>query len=149
MRLILKSIGFLYIVMLLSACGATPPVREVMLPPQKLGVTSDDSSYGKLVLFNDSNRLMYGMDGSGKINIHLNGKGVGQLRIGEYVILDVAKGAHKLDLLHVDLMTFKSSHDLEIAKDEEYVKIYAKMTSNGVEIVEKPVDFEAKFKPAY
>lgn len=149
MKTMLKNMGLISIMILISACGATPPVREVTLPEQKLGVESADRAHSKLVLFNDSNRVMYGMDGSGKINIHLDGKGAGQLRIGEYLILDVTKGAHKIDLLHVDMMTFKSSHDIEVKNDEEYAKVYAKMTSNGIEIVEKPADFESKFKPTY
>lgn len=149
MKTIVKNSGLITIMILICACGATPPVRDVTLPEQKLGMAPIGPAYSKLVLFNDSNRALYGMDGSGKINVHLDGKGVGQLRIGEYVILDVTKGMHKIDLLHVDMMSFKSTHDVEVEQDEEYAKVYAKMTSNGIEIVEKPKDFESRFKPSY
>jgi len=136
------------IIAVLASCAATPPVREVSLPSQSLNEPLK-SGVIQLVIFNDSNILMYGIDNSGKINIHHNGKGVGQLNIGQYVILSVAEGYHTINLLHKDIANFGSTHQLKVSESPTYLKIYAKVTSNGAEIVPKPENFEEKFKPAY
>lgn len=133
---------------ILVGCAATPPAREVQLPPQSIDESSQEGLV-QLVIFNDSNSLLYGLDGSGKINIHQNGKGVGQLKIGQYVVLTVKEGSHIIGLLHKDLVNFSSTHTVSVSGSPTYLKIYAKVTSNGAEIVSRPEGFESKFKPAY
>lgn len=142
---LITTIGILFA---LYGCAATPPVSEVQLPSQLLNEPPGNGRI-QLIIFNDSNALMYGLDGSGKINIHHNGKGVGQLKIGQYVILSVEEGSHNIDLLHKDIVNFDSTHQLLVSDSPTYLKIYAKVTSNGAEIVSKPDNFESKFKPAY
>jgi len=143
---LINLIGSLFI---LTGCTATTPEREVQLPSQSLIQPLNNDKQAKLIVFNDSNKLMYGLDNSGKINIHLNGKGVGQLKIGEYVILSVEKGNNTIDLLHKDIVNFSSSHQIIVSESPTHLKIYAKVTSNGAEIVQKPNSFESKFKSAY
>lgn len=144
-----KIAGVLIMSFFLFACAATPPEREVLLPSQIIDQPLDDVNKIKLVIFNQSNALLYGVDGSGKINIHLNGKGVGQLQIGQYVILEVDKGRHIIDLLHRDIVNFSSSHELDVSESPSYIKIYSKMTSNGLEKVKAIDGFESKFQVAY
>lgn len=140
---------FIVALLTLSGCAATPPAREIDLPNQVLSESLNDESKIKVIVYNDSNKLLYGIDNSGKINIHLNGKGVGQLKIGQYVVLAIEKGEHAFDLLHRDLVNFSSSHKINFTESPTYLKIFAKVTSNGAEIVEKPENFEEKFKAAF
>ena len=144
----IKLIALIGILAFLVGCAATPPAREVNLPKQSINELLEDTLI-QLVIFNDSNSLMYGLDGSGKINIHHNGKGVGQLKIGQYVILAVKEGSHTIDLLHKDIVNLSSTHQISVSSSPAYLKIYSKVTSNGAELVSKPESFESKFKPAY
>ena len=144
----IKLIATIGILAALIGCAATPPVQEVSLPSQSLNKFPEDGSI-QLVIFNDSNTLLYGLDNSGKINIHFDGKGVGQLSIGQYVILSVKEGTHKIDLLHKDIVNMSSTHQVSVSDSPTYLKIHANADSNGAEVVQKPGDFESKFKPAY
>ena len=132
-----------------AGCAVAPPAQEVYLPDQDLSSPRENSELSRLVIYNDSNSLMYGLDGSGKINVFLDGKGVGQLSIGQYVMVEVSEGEHTIDLAHKDMAVFKSTHVVEIKGPEEFLKIYAKVTSNGAEIVPAPEDFSQSFKAAY
>lgn len=144
----ISNLAIIGILTVLAGCAATPPLTEVLLPPQSISAQPEEGLI-QLVIFNDSNFLMYGLDGSGKINIHQDGQGVGQLRIGQYVILAVAEGLHTIDLLHKDLVNFSSTHEISVGSSQTFVKIYAKVTSNGAEIVPKPENFDLEFSPAY
>jgi predicted small lipoprotein YifL len=133
----------------LEGCGAARPMRQIDLPAQALGAPTSDASQHRVVFFNNSNFLKYGMDGSGKINIYLNEKALGQLKIGQYVVVEMPPGEHRVDLLHKDIGNFSSIHTLQVKHNEQYVKIYAKLTSNGLEVVPKPDNFENRYKQAY
>ncbi|MBU4487934.1 MAG: hypothetical protein KKI13_02565 [Candidatus Omnitrophica bacterium] len=100
-------------------------------------------------MFNDSNFLLYGIDGSRKINISIDGKGVGQLSIGQYVVVETNEGKHMIHLTHKDIADFNSDHVIDIKEPESYLKIYSKTTSNGADLVNKPGAFEAEFRHAY
>src|SRR5438132_12376195 len=79
----------LFCVVALSMCltGCLTPVKnEVPLAGGDLSVYATKTNETKLVIFNDSNSLLYGLDGSGRINVSLDGKGVAQLNIGRFAI---------------------------------------------------------------
>ncbi len=58
-------------------------------------------------------------------------------------------GSHTVDLAHRDMMIFDSTHELEVPNQLTFVRIYSKVTSNGLEITERPEDFESEFSAAY
>ncbi len=124
-------------------------MQEVGLPSQTLDSSVSDSELQRLIIFNDSNFLLYGIDGSGKINVYVNGKGVGQLPIGTYVIVELEIGTHEIELEHRDIKMFKSTHKVAIRNDQQFLKIYSTMTSNGADLVDRPEDFAATYDPAY
>ena len=139
----------LIVAVLLWGCAATPIKQEVSLPSQEVGKSPTIASNSRMVIFNDSNSLLYGIDGSGKINVSIDAKGVGQLAIGQYVVIEVASGKHVVSLMHKDIMDFNSSHNIDVSGAEVFFKIYSQMTSNGAGIVDAPKDFPSKYKPAY
>jgi hypothetical protein len=136
-------------VLLINGCAIAPPQQEIALPDQSIAAPVDEMSRSKVVIFNASNPVLFGIDGSGVINIHIDGKGVGQLAIGKYVVVQLDKGVHKLELAHRDVGIMASSHEIHLTDSIQYLKIYAKVSSNGAEVVNKPEKFESKFTAAY
>ena len=134
---------------LLFGCGARPIKREVVLPDQVIGQVPSKTGNSRLVIFNDSNMFLYGIDGSDKINVSLDGKGVGQLEIGQFLIVETTSTSHVIDLMHWDLLTYESVHKIDISEPEVFLKIYSKLISNGAEIVSKPKDFSLTYESKY
>ena len=60
---------------------------------------STSSDHAKLVLINNSSKLLHGSDGTGLINVRLDGKAVGGPNIGEYWQIQVPKGKHMLEVV--------------------------------------------------
>ena len=85
------------------------------------------------------------MDGSGKINIAIDGKGVCRLGIGEFVIVEANPGEHKIDLEHRDIILFKSSHTINAVEKDNFIQVFATPVSNVAEITSKPDSFENSY----
>ena len=144
----IKLIFIVLFTIMFVGCAITPPVQEVSLPSQSISqVFSEDAP--KLVIYNDSDKYLYGLDNSGKINIYLDGKGVGRLNIGQYVIVNAKIGKHEIKVMHKEIIKFESVNQVDVEGPLQFIKIYSKATSNGLKKVEKPEAFEEKFKPAY
>lgn len=126
----------------------TPVKNEIPLVGGGLSAAASDTNDTRLVIFNDSNFVLYGLDGSGRINVKLNGKGVAQIRIGYYAQVIVPKGSYQVDLTHRDTADFTSHHEIELANAESFLEIHSTMVSNeAILIPALPEDFEKKFKP--
>jgi hypothetical protein len=141
--------GFVFLSLLTAGCGTPPPIVEVSLPPQDISVPVRDGQKSRLVMFNDSGKVLYGVDTSGKINVYINSKAVGQLNIGEYLVAEVEKGAVEIKLLRSDLLDFRSTDSIEVSDGYTFVRLRATPVSNRVEIVAKPAGFENEYKAAY
>jgi hypothetical protein len=139
--------SFLLILPLFITGCLTPVKNEI---PLATGGTTDkpaNPNDTRLVIFNDSDFLAFGMDGSGRINVKLNGQGVTQIRIGQYAQVIVPQGKHHIELVHFDTATFSSEHEIELNTPISFLEIYATPTSNRAFLVSRlPTDFDKKFK---
>ena len=100
------------------------------------------------MIFNDSDFLAYGLDGSGRINVKLNGQGVAQLKIGQFAQVVVPLGQYQVDLEHMDTATFTSHHQIELRDPVSFLEIFATPTANKAYLVSRPPPgFDEKFKP--
>lgn len=141
-----KIISMVSISIFFSSCS-TPYIKpEVKLPSQSIKELPSDKSMSKLVIFNQTNPII---NGGTKILVVLDGKKVGQLNLHEYLITDITKGNHKLHLEHLDMFTFKSDHNINIQRDQEFLQVKATPFSNSAKLVNKPQDFEKKYIQAY
>ena len=138
----LKHLFVLVFFVLLAGCAVAPIQREIDLPDQNLAQSPADDSKARLIMFNNSNKFWFGMDGSGKINVSLDGKGVCRLGIGEFVIVETNPGEHRIDLEHRDMALFKSSHTINAAEGNNFIQVFATPASNVAEITPKPDSFE-------
>ena len=134
---------------LLSACGSAAVKPQYAFPSQRTGLAPSHASKSRLVIYNDSNMLLHGMDQTGKINVTLDGKGVGRLFMGEFLVIEVKKGRHRLNLEHTDVVSFKSSHSFNAAGRETFLRVSATITSNSASVVAKPAKFASNFDQAY
>lgn len=143
----MKNFILLVLITTLAGCvGLKPPAYEVSLPEQKLLPDEDDENRSHVVIFNSSNSLLYGSDGSGKMNISINGRGVGQLKIGEFLVVELDRGLHKVQLTHQDIFTIESTHTLHTRRRVHYIDVYAQLFSNGFEHAKRiPRDYKAAY----
>lgn len=114
----------------LSGCVIPPVTPQVSHLGPDLTVKAASPNEAKVLLFNNSSRLMFGVDNTGRMNVWLNGRGVASLDIGEYVQISVPYGRYTLELLHRDMFDFKTSHELNVAGDTAIVEIAASILSN-------------------
>lgn len=102
---------------LLSGCAMAPVRPELPLLGNDLSVRSPSSDHAKLVLINNSSKLLHGADGTGRINVRLDGKAVGGPNIGEYLQVQVPKGRHSLEVWHLDVIKFRTEQEINVDQD--------------------------------
>lgn len=144
----LSRVGMVAAMMFITGCSVAPILREYPTLPQALDTTPSREGLSRVTFFNDSNALMFGPDGSGVMNIFVDGKGVGQLRIREYTTIELPHGEHLVELSHKDVFMFRSEHRLSFSGQQVFVKVNATVLSNEAEIVSKPTDLSSKFRAA-
>lgn len=123
--------------MLLAACSVVWPLKPVATEWPLLGPALDSplpANTQRVLIFNNSGKLQHGTSNTGRINVWLNGRGVAGLDIGEYVQLALAPGTYTLQLLHHDLVDFKSTHEVIVKAAPVYVEVSATITSNSVTV---------------
>jgi hypothetical protein len=148
MKHIVRFSALLILSLLLTGC-LSPVRNEIPLVKGGLNIKPSNTNDAKLVIFSDSSVVGFGIDGTGRINVRLNGKGVTQLNIGRYTQVIVPKGKYQLDLDHQDMLIhFTSHHQLELVQPESFLLISATPVSNKAEMLSiLPPDFEVKYKP--
>jgi hypothetical protein len=130
------------------ACSIGTVAPQFDLPVQSLN-TEIPAGHTAVVFFNASSWLTHGLDRSGKVNVAVSGKNLASLWLGEYVLVMLPPGEYFVSLAHWDLATFTSSHALTVKGERTFVKVYATLTSNGLEVLEaQPPDFERSYEPA-
>lgn len=88
------------------------------------------------------------MDNTGRLNIWIENKALGQIRSGENVIINLKNGKYKFKAIHIDVINMKSSHDVDIDEKTKVIRIKPTITSNKLIITnELPKKFK-KFKYA-
>lgn len=131
----------------LAGC-LTPVKNEMPLLSGDLSLKATNATDTKVVIFNDSNRVLFGLDGSGRINVKLDGKGVTQLNIGSYTQLIVPKGSYRVDLTHLDTVTFSSHKQVQFTEPESFLEIHSTPTSNEAKLVPSlPAHFTSDYTP--
>jgi hypothetical protein len=146
MRIILYS-ALLSLPLFMAGC-LSPVQNEIPLATGSVLERPANTNDTRLVIYNDSDFLAFGMDGSGRINVKLNGQGVAQVNIGHYAQVIVPQGKYQVDLVHLDTATFSSEHQIELNTPVSFLEIFATITSNKAFLVSQPPpDFDKKFKP--
>lgn len=109
-------------------------------------VKVEDLINGNVLIYNGAKGLYKNNFNTGRITIRINDKLLGQIDPGEYLLTNIEKGKHHFELLHVDVVNFKSEHIIEIIDNTKIIQVKPTIFSNKLEITNKfPKNFE-RFK---
>jgi hypothetical protein len=119
----------------LAGCAAPVVLQpEVPILGPELDAHAAVPGETKVMFFNNSNKLLFGIDNTGKVGVWINGKGLAVLQIGDYVQVSLPRGRQAIELAHVDIGTFRSAHDLMVGEEPLYVEVYATAMSNEMKV---------------
>lgn len=143
-KIFLLLFGFI----LLTSCALKPIASEYAYVKSDVGdIALDDLGNGSILVYNGAN-ILHKMDNTGRLNIWLDNKPLGQIRPNEYVIIDLKTGRRHFKVLHLDVVNIRSEHEVEIDEGTKVINIWPTPTSNKLEITnELPKNFK-KFKYA-
>jgi hypothetical protein len=134
----MRSFGSIFMILglslIFSGCALTPVNPEFVSLGGSLSAKAANPSESKVLIFNNSSKLMFGFDGTGKMNVSMNGKGVASLNIGEYVQIGLPKGKHTMSLVHRDVVEFSSTHEISVENESTYIEIAASVVSNSFKV---------------
>ena len=137
------SLIFLLITIFMTGCATVQ--NEIDLPNQMLDIKPDPGKT-KVIFYNGLNPLF--LDGSWRIGIKIDGKGLENLHINQYVQVFLELGQYTLGLSHVDVFTFKDEYPFTVTQDPMFVKVYNGIVSTKFEIqATEPEDFSKKYRP--
>lgn len=123
-----------WITLLVGCAGPVVLQPELPILGPELDVQAAAPEETKVMFFNNSNKLLFGIDNTGKLGVWINGKGLAVLQIGDYVQVSLPRGRQAIELAHVDIGTFRSTHDLMVGEAPLYVEVYATAMSNEMKV---------------
>jgi len=139
-RLILFSI-------LLCSCALKPIAPEYNFI--KINVDEVDIKKlgnGNVLVYNGADAL-HKMDNTGRLNIWIQNKALGQIKPNEYVIINLKKGEYLFNVVHIDMVKMKSNHKILVDEKTKIIKIKPTLTSNKLSVSNiLPNNFD-KFSP--
>ncbi|WP_229793734.1 hypothetical protein [Salinimicrobium marinum] len=117
-----------------SSCALKPiPSEYNVVPQNQEQITASSLGNGKVLLYNGAN-FLHTMDNTARINIWIDDKALGQLRPGEYVVIDLDNQQYNIELLHLDAVKMRSRHSLEVNEDTKVIMVKPTVTSNKLEV---------------
>lgn len=141
-----KLLSIVVTLVFLQACASVRP--EYPLPSQALDAQATDERT-KVIFYNGNGFNPLFLDGSWRIGIKLDGIGVENLHLQEYVQVFLKPGPYKLELSHIDLFTFRGVYDFEVTSKTMFVEVYNTLIGNDYEIKKaEPEDFSDDYDPA-
>jgi hypothetical protein len=141
------SLLIIFIALVVNACASVFPEKELDSDNLSIEKPFEYKELNKVIIFNDSSWLLYGYENeAGYIQIKIDGKEIGTLKTGKYLVAALKKGKHTVELLHKDTISFATTHDLEVGSDIQFFQIAAEMTSHKAMLVPRPKNFEKRYK---
>ncbi|RNL88097.1 hypothetical protein ED312_09265 [Sinomicrobium pectinilyticum] len=144
----IKNVAVIIACVLLTSCALKPISSEYAFIKTDLEeVELDSLGQGNVLIYNGAN-ILHKADNTARLNVWLDDKPMGQIRPGEYVIINLKNGKHHFKLLHIDMVNMRSQHEVEVDNNTRIIQAKPTLTSNKLEITNVlPSNFE-KFKYA-
>ncbi|WP_234989669.1 hypothetical protein [Cellulophaga tyrosinoxydans] len=135
-----------FIIFTVNSCALKPVNMDASFTKFTLEkVDLNDLGNGKVLFYNGSD-VLHNLDNTGRLNIWIDKKVVGQIKPKEYLILSLQNGNYLLTLLHIDVVKMKKDFNVEITNKTKVIRIEPTITSNKLTITnELPKNFD-KFK---
>jgi hypothetical protein len=142
----MKKVLFILLILSVYSCGLKPLISNtdyISLATNK--VTLENLGNGKILFYSGgyfTSEIEY-IAGTSKMNILIDGMPIGQINYGEYFIINLKEGIHKVKLIHKDVLNFKSQHEIIINENSKIFEL--RPTALGNMIKERnlfPEDFK-------
>ncbi len=142
----LKRVLLIVGVLLLASCALKPISPEFTFIRNESGkVDLGKLGNGKILIYNGAD-VFHKMDKTGRLNVWINNKALGQIKPSEYVIVNLENRKHLFTALHIDLVKMKSNHEVLVGNETKIIKIKPSVTSNKLTVTNiLPNNFD-KFK---
>ncbi|MFD0799209.1 hypothetical protein ACFQZJ_17170 [Maribacter chungangensis] len=98
---------------------------------------------GKILIYNGAD-VLHQM--TGRLNIWINSKPLGQLKLNEYVIINLENNLYDFKVQHLDLVNMRSNHEIEITAETKIIRIEPTVFSNKVTITNEAPRNSENFK---
>jgi len=131
---------------LLNSCALKPITSDFKFNTVNVeDVSLEKLGNGKVLIYNGSN-VLHKVDNTGRLNIWLNDLQLGQLKPGEFVVMELEKKNHKFNLLHLDVVNMRSEHQITVKDSTKVIMVKPTLTSNKLEETNiLPKKFKEKF----
>lgn len=141
-----KSILGITLLLFIVSCALKPIPSEYNFIKRDIEkIDLNELGNGNILIYNGAN-ILHKMDNTARLNIWIENKALGQIKPGEYVIVNLKNQEYEFKALHIDVVKMKSIHKVLIDKETKIIKIKPNLTSNKLEITnEFPKRFD-KFK---
>ena len=139
----LKSICIFLSILFLTSCALKPISSEYQFVKLDIeNIELEKLGSGKILIYNGAD-ILHKIDNTGRLNVLIENKALGQIRPREYVIIDLKSRTYEFKILHLDLVTMRSIHNVEIDKNTKVIRIEPTITSNKLTITnELPKKFD-------
>ncbi|TDO05070.1 hypothetical protein [Sunxiuqinia elliptica] len=145
---IIKLIYILFFAVFMGSCALRPIATEYPVKPLESDeIRLDKLGDGKVLIYNGAD-ILHKIDNTARLNIWIDNKALGQIRPGEYVVLEIGEGEHEFKLLHIDVFRMRSEHNVEIDPQTRIIRLEPTWISNKLTVTNVlPIRFE-KFEYA-
>ncbi len=130
----LKFLSLIFFTLLLSSCALKPLKTEYDLQSSiSEPILIDKLGKGKVLIYNGAGYLNK-IDNTASVNIWINNKALGQLKVNQYAVLYLLPGRYEFKIQHVDVTKFENIQTVDIDFDTKIIRVKPTITSNKVTI---------------
>lgn len=144
----MKLLALAVCVAALSGCAIPRLASEFPRTDQRLSAPVPPG-YSRVVVFNSSNSVLYGLDHSGRMQVLIDNRALGSLDPGEYAQVFLKPGRHDVALRHRDMMWFETEHPVLIDRPERFLEVACEPSGQRFEARDElPIEFRRKYRHA-
>lgn len=126
----IKYCGLFLVFISLVSCALKPIQSDfTYLNDNSNNVELSKLGNGKVMIYNGADAL-HKVDNTGRLNVWIDEKALGQLRPSEYVVINLEQNEHIFKLLHIDLVNMRSEHKIVVDAETKIIKVKPTVTSN-------------------
>ena len=103
----------------------------------------DKLGNGKVLIYNGADVLH---QATGRLNIWIDSQPLSQLKLKEYVIINLNEGSYKFKIQHIDVVNMRSNHNIKINKETKVIRVEPTVFSNKLTITNDLPKNSEKFK---
>jgi len=134
MNLITKTIFAALAIFSLNSCALQPIASQYDYHKNNIkNLTVDSLGNGKVLIYNGADAL-HTIDNTARLNVWIGDKALGQIRAREYIIVDLEKKDCNFNLLHLDMLKFKSEHNVFVQESTKVIRIEPTVSSNKLTV---------------